>query len=306
VIHWLTEPWTWQFFRHGVIAAVLAGALTGLVGVYVVLRRMSYIGHGLSHAAFGGAVVGYVLGANFYLVAGAWALVAALLIHLVARQRGIGADAAIGIVTTAAFAIGVAVISQGHHFTRNFDAALFGNILGVSRDDLWILGISGAVVVAVLFLQYKPLLFATFDPEVAPSYGIGRWRADLVLSLVLAATIIVTMRILGVTLVAAAIVIPAAVARLVTTSFARMLIIGTFVGAATGLVGMYASYYADVASGATIVLTSAALFVVVLAATGAQRLRRRGVARALAEATLAGPGAIAQSTSRANSRSRTA
>jgi manganese/iron transport system permease protein len=280
VIHWLTEPWSWQFFRHGMLAATLAGALTGLVGVFVVLRRMSYIGHGLSHAAFGGAVVGYVIGVDFYLMAGAWGLGAALLIHLVSRHRGIGADAAIGIVTTASFALGVAIISQGHRFTRNFDAALFGNILGVDRTDLWVLGGTALVVALVALFQYKPLLLATFDPEVAPAYGVGRIRTDALLSLVLAATIIVSMRILGVTLIAAAIVIPAVVARLVTGSFARMLVMGTLIGALTGAVGMYASYYWDVASGATIVLTATALVLLVLVGCGVGGLARRRAARA--------------------------
>jgi ABC-type Mn2+/Zn2+ transport system permease subunit len=276
VIDWLTEPWSWQFFRYGLLAATLAGALTGLVGVYVVLRRMSFIGHGLSHAVFGGAVVGYVLGANFYLLAGVWGLASAFLVHVVARRRGIGADAAIGIVTTASFAIGVAIISQGHRFTRNFDAALFGNILGVDATDLWVLAGTSAAVAVLVLARYKPLLFATFDPDVAPAYGISRWRADLVLSLALAATVIVTMNILGVTLIAAAIVIPAATARLLTVSFARMLVLGTVIGALSGAVGMYVSYYADIASGATIVLTAAALFaVVLLAETGANARQLR-------------------------------
>jgi manganese/iron transport system permease protein/iron/zinc/copper transport system permease protein len=291
-MHWLTEPWTWQFFRHGMIAATLAGALTGLVGVFVVLRRMSYVGHGLSHAVFGGAVVGYVVGANFYLLAGVWGLAAALLILLVSRQSGIGADAAIGIVTTASFAVGVAIISQGHHFTRNFDAALFGNILGVDETDLWVLGISAIAVATLIFFRYKQLLFVTFDPDVAPVYGVGRWRSDVVLSLVLAAAIIVTMNILGVTLIAAAIVIPAVIARLLTVSFARMLVIGTLVGAATGAIGMYASYYWDIASGATIVLTAAAMFLVVLLAGHGRALGRRRALRAAAAAEAAPLGAV--------------
>jgi len=291
-MHWLSEPWTWQFFRHGMIAATLAGALTGLVGVFVVLRRMSYVGHGLSHAVFGGAVVGYIVGANFYLLAGLWGLAAALLILLVSRQSGIGADAAIGIVTTASFAVGVAIISQGHHFTRNFDAALFGNILGVDETDLWVLGISAIAVATLIFFRYKQLLFVTFDPDVAPVYGVGRWRSDVVLSLVLAAAIIVTMNILGVTLIAAAIVIPAVIARLLTVSFARMLVIGTLVGAATGAIGMYASYYWDIASGATIVLTAAAMFLVVLLAGHGRAIGRRRALRASAAAEAPPFGAV--------------
>src|SRR5438270_11983182 len=114
----LTEPFDYEFFRHGLLAATLVGGLCGLVGTYVVLRRMSYIGHGMSHAVFGGAVVGYVLGWNFYLVAGGWGFLSAIMINQVTRRRQVGADAAIGIVTTASFAFGVALISRASHFTR--------------------------------------------------------------------------------------------------------------------------------------------------------------------------------------------
>src|SRR3954468_2275998 len=113
----LIEPFHFEFFTRGLIAAVLAGGLCGLVGVYVVLRRMSYIGHGLSHSIFGGAVIGYVLSVNFYVAAGLWGFASALLINATARRRGIGADAAIGIITTASFALGVAIISRARQFT---------------------------------------------------------------------------------------------------------------------------------------------------------------------------------------------
>ena len=128
----LLEPFRYEFFRNGIAVATLAGALCGLVGVYVVLRGMSYVGHGLSHAIFGGAVVGYALALNFYLAAGITGLVAAMLILLIARRRSIGADAAIGVITSSIFAIGIVVISVIGSFTRNFEAALFGNVLGVS------------------------------------------------------------------------------------------------------------------------------------------------------------------------------
>src|SRR5436305_2824270 len=151
-------PFEYEFFRNGFIAAVVIGALCGFIGVYVVLRRMSYIGHGLSHAIFGGAVASYVLQINFYLGAGAWGVVSALLINSVARRRKIGADAAIGIVTTASFAIGVALVSRVHKFTVNFDAALFGNILGVSLSGLLVLAGASLFTVAALFLRYRQLL----------------------------------------------------------------------------------------------------------------------------------------------------
>ena len=235
-----------------------------MVGVYVVLRRMSYIGHGMSHAVFGGAVVGYVLGWNFYLVAGGWGFISALLINQVTRRRQVGADAAIGIVTTASFAFGVALISRASHFTRNFDAALFGNLLGIARSDLYLIGATAAIMAVAIFFLYKQLLFLTFDPEVAPAYGVPSQWIDTAFALILAATIIVSIKIMGVTLIAASLVIPPVIARLLTNSFAKILVFSTIIGALTGFAGIYASYYEDVASGATIVLLSAGLFVVAM------------------------------------------
>jgi ABC-type Mn2+/Zn2+ transport system permease subunit len=267
MIHWLREPWTFAFFRHGMIAATLSGALAGLLGTYVVLRRMSYIGHGLSHAILGGAVVGYVTNYSFYVTGGLWGAISALLITGVSRTRKIGADAAIGIVTTASYAVGIALISRSHHFSRNFEAAFFGNILGVTPTDEWVLaGVAVAVAVAVFFL-YKPLLFVTFDPEVAGSYGVPTGVVDAVFSLILAAAIIATMRVLGVTLISAAIVTPAVVARLASDRFSRMLVLSVVVGAVCGFGGMYVSYYGDIASGATITLFASAVFAVVYVTT---------------------------------------
>ncbi|HXG37106.1 MAG TPA: metal ABC transporter permease, partial [Dehalococcoidia bacterium] len=132
------EPFQYDFFIRGLIAATVVGGLCGLIGVYIVLRRMSYIGHGLSHAVFGGAVVSYVMSFNFYIGASIWGFLSALLINATTRRRRfIAADAAIGIITTASFALGVALISRYKTFTRSFDAALFGNILGVTQADLW-------------------------------------------------------------------------------------------------------------------------------------------------------------------------
>ena len=136
-----TEPLAFEFFRRALLAATLVGGLTGLVGVFVVLRRMSYIGHGMSHAVFGGAVVGYVAGINFYVAAGIWGFISALLINQTTRRQQIAADAAIGIVTTASFAVGVAIISRARSITQNFDAALFGNLLAVTETDLLVMAV---------------------------------------------------------------------------------------------------------------------------------------------------------------------
>lgn len=272
---WLVDPLRdYEFFRNAVLAGSLAGALCGFVGVYVVLRRMSYIGHGLSHAIFGGAVASYVLQVNFYVGAGLWGLAAALLINALARRRQIGADAAIGIVTTASFAFGVALISSVHRFTVNFDAALFGNILGVTRGDLLVLLGAACGTGVIVFVRYRQLLFATFDPEVAGAFGVNVRRLDALFALILAATIVSTMRILGVTLIAAMIVTPAITARLATDSFGRMLGLSTLVGAACGFAGMYLSFYLGPASGSTIVLVATGVFAILYVATAVAGRRR--------------------------------
>jgi manganese/iron transport system permease protein/iron/zinc/copper transport system permease protein len=272
----LLEPFEFEFFRRALLAAVLVGALTGLIGVYVVLRRMSYIGHGMSHAVFGGAVVGYVAGFNFYVAAGIWGFISALLINQTSRRRQIGADAAIGIVTTASFALGVALISRASSFTRNFDAALFGNLLGVSATDVWVIAAVLAFSAAAVFFLYKQLLFLTFDVEVAPVYGVRAGWVDAVFALVLAATIIASIRILGVTLIAASLVIPPVTARLLTDRFARMLAISTVLGAVLAGAGLYLSYFLDIASGASIVLLSTAVFTVTLLIVSVRAWLRTG------------------------------
>ncbi len=271
----LLEPFQFEFFRNGTLAAMAVGALCGLIGVYIVLRGMSYIGHGLSHAIFGGAVVSFVMAWNFYLGAGLWGFSAAMLINQTVRRTKISADAAIGVITTASFAVGVALISRYRRFTRSFDAALFGNVLGVQPEDvLVVIGVT-LMTGAIIFFFYKQLLFTTFDPQVARVYGVKTQWIDTLFALVLAAALIVSMQILGVTLIAAALVIPAITARLLTDSFNRMILISTALGALSGLVGMYLSYFLDVASGATIVLLQATLFVVALTISSLQKRAAR-------------------------------
>ena len=216
MIDFFTDPLAYQFFRNGLYAATLSGALCGMMGVYIVLRRMSYIGHGLSHSVFGGAVVSYIIGINFYLGAGAWGFLSALLINATARRRKIGADAAIGIITTASFALGVALISRRRTFTQNFEAALFGNILGVDSQDLWVISTVTAVVALAIFFGFKQLLFVTFDSDLAQVYGVRSAWIDTAFALALAATIVASLNLVGATLIAASIVMPPTTARLLT------------------------------------------------------------------------------------------
>jgi len=270
----LLDPFQYQFFQKGLLAAVLAGALCGLIGVYVTLRGMSYIGHGLAHAIFGGFAAAPLIGINVVLGAGVWGLASALAINAVTRRRRIGADAAIGVVTTASFALGVALLSRFGNKGPSFDAALFGSINGVTRGDLILLVVALVFAVVVFTALYRAFLFTTFDPEVADVSGVPVARMDALLMLVLSLSILATLTIIGVTLVAATIVIPAVVARMLTDSFSRMLWLSSSIGAVCGGIGMYLSFQIEVPSGTTIVLTNTLVFLVVLALTGGRTLRR--------------------------------
>jgi ABC-type Mn2+/Zn2+ transport system permease subunit len=272
----LLDPFGYQFFVKGLAAAVVAGALCGLIGVYVTLRGMSYIGHGLSHAIFGGYAAAPLLGLPVVLCAGAWGLASALMINAVTRTRRIGADAAIGVVTTASFALGVALLTRFGSKGPAFDALLFGSINGVSTSDLLLLGGALAFAAGVFTVLYRAFLFSTFDPEVADVSGVPVRRMDALLMLVLSVSILATLKIIGVTLVAATLVIPAVVARMLTDSFSRMLWISTTLGATAGAVGMYLSFQLAIPSGTTIVLVNAVVFVGVLLVTGGRSLRRAG------------------------------
>jgi ABC-type Mn2+/Zn2+ transport system permease subunit len=271
---YLLDPFAYEFFVKGLVAAVLAGALCGLIGVYVTLRGMSYIGHGLSHAIFGGYAAAPLLGVPILLGAGLWGLASALAINAVARTRRIGADAAIGVVTTASFALGVALLTKFGNKGPAFDALLFGSINGVRSSDLLLLAGALAFAAGTFTVLYRAFLFSTFDPEVADVSGVRVKGMDALLMVVLSVSTLATLKIIGVTLVAATLVIPAVVARMLSDSFSRMLWLSTGLGATAGAVGMYLSFQLEIPSGTTIVLVNAAVFVVVLVVTGGRALRR--------------------------------
>ncbi|MGB3769262.1 MAG: metal ABC transporter permease [Phormidesmis sp.] len=249
------RPFQYDFFTRALLVSSMAGLLCGVMGVYITTRRMSYIAHGLSHAILGGAVLSYVIGVNFYLGSGLWGFAAALLIQYLSSRK-IYADAAIGIVTTASFAMGIAIISTYRGFTQSFEAALFGNVLGIAPTDVWVvLGVSLALL-GLIFMFYRPLLFWCFDREVAKVHGVPVLSMDVLFALMLAALLVTTLQILGVTMVISAVVIPASIARLLSDRFSHMIFISAGLGAFFSLFGIYFSYYLDIASGASVVLLS--------------------------------------------------
>ena len=271
----ILEPLGYTFFVKGLFVAGLSGALLGFIGVYIVLRGMSYIGHGLSHSIFGGFAAVQLFATQFYILgAGLWGIASALAINAVSKRSRLGADAAIGVITTASFALGVALFARFGSSGPSFENALFGSILGISVEQIVGLVAVSLLAVIFVFVRYRALLFTTFDPDVANVSGVRVGRVEAQLMIILSLSILATLTVIGVTLVAAMLVIPAVVARMLTDSFSRMLAWSTAVGTVSGLVGMYVSYYAEVPSGTMIVLVGTAIFLVVFAFAGNARRRK--------------------------------
>jgi ABC-type Mn2+/Zn2+ transport system permease subunit len=256
----LFQPFQYEFFTRAILVSVLVGGVCGLLGVYIILRGMSYIGHGMSHAVFGGAVVSYLAGFNFYIGAATWGFVSAFLINEITRRNKIKADAAIGVVTTAGFAIGVFLISTTRSYTRDFEALLFGNILGITNQDLLVIVFVTIMTSSFIFFFQKRLLFTLFDKETAKVYGVNTDTVEISFSFILATVVIASMNSIGVTLLAAAIVAPAISARILTNNFSKMVLLSTLMGVIIAFLGMYSSYFLDSASGSTIVLYGAGAF----------------------------------------------
>lgn len=261
-------PYRYEFFTNGIVVATIAGALCGLLGVFVVLRGMSYIGHGLSHAVFGGAAASAVMQLNYFLGAGIWGVASGVLIGRIARRRIIGADAAIGVVTTASFALGLALLNRYGQAKKSIEAVLFGSVLGVKTSDIAAVALVAAASLCVVVVAYRRLLFATFDPDVARVSGVRVPWMEALLMVMLSLTILVTMRVIGTLLISALLVIPASIARMLTNSFARMLWYSPVVGAVAAFLGMNISYHLDTSASATIILVGAIGFVGVYGFTG--------------------------------------
>lgn len=260
----ILQPFQYEFFNRAIFVSILIGGTCGLLGVYIVLRGMSYIGHGMSHAVFGGAVSSYIIGVNFYIGAAIWGILSALLITQINKRYKIKADAAIGVVTTAGFAIGIFLMSSSQMPIRNFESLLFGNILSVNDLDFIFISFVSIVTITFIFFFQKRLLFTIFDTDTAKVYGVKTDKVDLLFSIVLAIVVIAAMNSIGVTLLAVAIIAPAISARLITNNFLKMIILSSIIGIITAFLGMYSSFYVDSPSGATIVLFGTASFIIAI------------------------------------------
>ena len=273
ITDFLFQPFQYEFFSRAIIVSILIGATCGLLGVYIVLRGMSYIGHGMSHAVFGGAVISNIVGINFYIGAAIWGILSGVLITEINKRYKIKADAAIGVVTTAGFAIGVFLMNTGQTPLRNFEALLFGNILAVTDLDFIFVLIVSIITITFIFFFQKRLLFTIFDSETAKVYGVKTDRVEMLFSIVLAIVVIAAMNSIGVTLLAAAIIAPAISARLITNNFFKILILSSIIGIITAFLGMYSSFYIDSPSGATIVLFGTGSFIITIIYSHFKKLR---------------------------------
>jgi manganese/iron transport system permease protein len=271
ILNVLTEPFHYAFMQRAFVAALAVGLLCSTMGTYVVLRKLSFIGDGIAHASFAGIVIAYLRGANFYLGAGIVAVLTAIGIGFVHRRGRISLDTTIGVLFTGMFALGVFLMSQQRSYAVDLQSFLFGDILAVQPQDLWlILALSVAVSVAVVVL-FRGLLYTTFDPVVAQASGIDAPAYEYTLLVMLALTIVVALQAVGIVLVAALLVTPAAAAYQLTSRFSPMMALAACFGAVSTEGGLYLSYYVRASSGATIVLLATLLF---FAAIGLKRLRR--------------------------------
>jgi len=250
----LLAPFQYEYMQRAFLAALVVGTLCSTIGTYVVLRKLSFIGDGIAHASFAGIVVAYLRGIDYYVGAAVVAVITALGIGYVNRRGKVSLDTAIGVLFTGAFALGVFLMSRLPSYAVDLQGFLFGNILAISRSDVWLVLALSAIVAIALVMLYRPLLYTSFDPVVAQASGIKAGFVEYALLVLLALTIIVSLEAVGIVLVAALLVTPAATAYQLTRRFTRMLALSAAIGAACAVGGLYLSYYLHAASGATIVL----------------------------------------------------
>lgn len=263
MINWLLQPLTYGFMQRGLLASLMVGVLCAVIGCYVVLRSMAFMGDALAHAILPGVAVAYLLNGNLLIGALVAAVIVALGIGFFTRQGTLKEDTAIGILFAAALALGVALISTIKTYAVDLTHILFGNILGVSVGDLWLTGGLGVLVLLTILLLYKEFMVISFDPVLAATLRLPlEWLRNLMLIL-LALTVVVSLQTVGVGLVAAMLVTPGATAYLLTRRLPTMMAVAAAIGAFSSLAGLYLSFYANIASGAAIVLVATAIFMLV-------------------------------------------
>ncbi len=256
----LLDPLHYSFMQRGLVEVTLVGALCGALGAFVVARGLGFIGDAISHAVFPGIVIAYLAKFSFFIGALFFGLFTAISIGVIAQHRRLKEDTAIGVLFAGAFSLGVVLISTIRSYTTDLGAILFGNVLGVSNEDLILTLGLGVFVALVLFLTFKELLLVSFDRTMAAAMGLPVVWLDFLVLLLLTLTIVVSLQAVGNILVVAMLITPAATARLFVERFRPLMLLGAAIGALCGVVGLYMSYYLNLASGGTIVLLTTAVF----------------------------------------------
>ena len=271
----LLDPLSFGFFQRALVASVLAGITCAVVGSYVVLKGLAFIGDAVAHAAFPGVVVAFIVGAPYVLGGGIAAFLTAIGIGWVTRRARLRADTAIGVVFAGTFALGIFLYSTIRGFVGDLFGFLVGNVLAITAEDLVALLILGGLVLAIVAVLWKELLYSTFDPLGAAASGLPVSALDYLFLGLVAVTIVVSLQAVGIILVVAMLVTPAATAQLLTVRFSRLIGLAALIGAGTAVAGLYLSFWLDVASGATIVLVQTALFAAVVLISPRSGLLRR-------------------------------
>ena len=260
----LLAPLQYTFMVRGMIAAVIVGVVSAVLGTYVVLRGMAFFGDALAHAVLPGVAVGYLVGggsrAGVFWWALGTALVSAFAMGSVSRSAKLKQDTAIGIIFAGMFALGVVLISLVRNYTADLTHFLVGDVLGVGRQDLFLTAIFGALILLIVFALYKEFLLTSFDPTLAATLRLPVRTLDSLLIGLIAVSIVVSLQTVGVTLMVAMLITPAATASMLTRRLPRMMAIAMVIAVFSGISGLYLSYYLNLASGAAIVLICTAIF----------------------------------------------
>jgi manganese/iron transport system permease protein len=275
VIDAIVEPLGYTFFLRALIAAILVGTVCAVVGTYVVLKGLAFIGDAVAHAAFPGVVAAFILQGSFYVGATIAAVSTALAIGWVTRRARIRADTAIGVLFAGTFALGIFMFSTIRGYVADLFSFLFGYLLSTSVEDLLMLALLGGLVLLTVAVLWKELLYATFDPLGAAASGLRVGALEYLFLALVAVTIVISLQAVGIILVVAMLVTPAATAQLLTVRFGAMMSLAVVISIASAVTGLYLSFWLDVASGATIVLTQTSVFLVVLALGPRTGLLRR-------------------------------
>jgi len=270
----MIELLQYTFMQRAFLSAVLIGAVCAMIGVYVVLKGLSFIGAGVSHASFGGVALGFLTGMNPTYTAFGFCLVVAWLIGWVSEKGKIKEDTAVGIFFASTMAFGILLIGFNKGYNVDLFGYIFGNILAVTVSDLWTSLVMAVIIISLLLYFYKELLFITFDPEMAEITGVPVRKLSYLLLSLVALTIVLSIKSVGVVLVSALIVTPAAAAYQLTDNFKTMMVLSIIFGIGASVVGLFLSYWLDTSSGATIVLTATlAFFISSLASPKRKRIK---------------------------------